>query len=178
MNNKKYKYIQKGFSLLEMVIVIALIGIAMAIVMPSRKKSDRKIVPLFTQNLNTLLRKAYLSALEHTQAQKIYFDIKRGRVEVQQETDKKEWITHNSLFVSIPQQIEFRNFYIATKQGKKDQLRQETNDVWFFITSDGIAQEVVLNIVDITEKAAIPEAGLVLNPITLIFNVHDEFKKL
>ena len=172
MNNKK------GFSLLEMVVVIALIGIAMAIIMPSRRKSGQRIAPLFAQNLNILLRKAYLSALEHAQAQKIYFDIKRGRVEVQQETDKKEWSTHDSLCMAIPSQIEFRNFYIATKQGKKDQLRQETNDVWFFITSDGIAQEVVINIVDTTEKAAMPEAGLVLNPLTLIFKVNDEFKKL
>ena len=180
--------IRLGFSLLEMVIVLALIGIAMTIIMPSfRKKNDLQIQG-FRDNFTLLLHAAYLNALEKNKFQKIYVDVKNNKIQLQEESGKDK-LTGDLLFsplkaarfireIEIPRFLEIRNFYIHTKQGIKDQAAQAVNDVWFFITPDGIAQEVVINIVDASDKPAQPETGLILNPFTLNFELYDTFQKL
>ena len=172
--------IRLGFSLLEMVIVLALIGIAMTIIMPSfRKKNDLQIQG-FRDNFTLLLHAAYLNALEKNKFQKIYVDIKNNKIQLQEESGKDK-LTGDLLFSPLKAArfiLEIRNFYIHTKQGIKDQAAQAVNDVWFFITPDGIAQEVVINIVDASDKPAQPETGLILNPFTLNFELYDTFQKL
>ena len=180
--------IKSGFSLLEMVMVFALIGITMTIIIPSfRKKNDLQIQG-FAQNFTLLLHAAYLNALEKNKFQKIYIDVKNNKIQLQEESGKDK-LTGDLLFVpikaahfiheiEIPRDLEIRNFYITTKQGTKDQAAQAVNDIWFFITPEGIAQEVVMNIVDMSEKPSQPEAGLILNPFTLNFELYDTFQKL
>ena len=125
----------------------------------------------FTADSNAIvLNEAALKELGYTVntavGKKIYFDLKRRTVELQQETGMDK-ATGERLFSTIKSPrfksefklndfIEFRNFYINTPQGIKDQMTQSVNDVWFFITGDGIAQSVVINIVDTREKATVP----------------------
>ncbi len=179
--------IKSGFSLLEMVIVIALIGIAMTIMLPSfRKKNDLQI-PSFRDSFTLLLHAAYLNALEKNKFQKIYVDVKNNKIQIQEESGKDKLTgdlvftpIKNSRFIDsieIPRDLEIRNFYIAIKEGTKDHVKQDLGSIFFFITPDGIAQEVVINIVDASDKPSQPEAGLILNPFTLNFELYDTFQK-
>ena len=159
MLNKKS--IRLGFSLLEMVMVFALIGIIMTIIMPSFRKKNDLLTQSFRDNFTLLLHAAYLK--DKLTGDLLFAPLKAAR-----------FIRE----IEIPRDLEIRNFYIHTKQGIKDQAAQAVNDVWFFLTSDGIAQELVINIVDTSDKPAQPEAGLILNPFTLNFELYDTFQKL
>jgi len=180
--------IKSGFTLLEMVVVIALIGITMAIIIPGFRKKNQKNIQEFRENFTILLHGAYLNALEKNKFQKIYVDIKNSKIQLQEESGKDK-LTGDLLFsplkfsrfiteIILNPVLEFQNFYVTTKQGTKDQMAQAVNDIWFFITPDGVAQDVVINLIDMSEKPALPQAGLILNPFTLTFKQYDEFKKL
>jgi prepilin-type N-terminal cleavage/methylation domain-containing protein len=179
---------KQGFTLLEMVIVLAIIGITMTIIVPSFKRTGQAPLKQFIEDFSLFMRKTALRALEKNKELKIYINLKKRLIELHEESDKDK-LTGEKRFAKITQQpfakdlvipesIEFKNAYITTATGTKDQLAQESDDFWFFITADGIAQEVVINLIDTTPKASQGQAGLILNPFTLAVEQYNEFKKL
>lgn len=177
-----------GFSLIEMMIVIALIAITISIILPTLSNKKEKVLSIFEKNINLLLKKAHFNAIETGKIQKIYFDLKNKKVELQEESSVNK-NTNERVFspvkssrfkakFDLSEKLEFNNFYINTVDGIKDQMAQATNDIWFFITSVGIAQDVVINIIDTQDQSRSLKAGLVLNPFTLVFEKHETFQKL
>jgi len=187
----------QGFTFLELVVVIAIIGILAAIVAPNL----RNRLPVyernrFRTNINALLQIARQNAIATNKLHKIIFDLKKRTVSVEARTNKKlekdkyefKSISSrylNSVYEWPENEFKFESFFI----GNRDELKtiwSEKNEskIWFFITIEGIAQPVIINALDIKDikDTKGPEKkgngfSLVLNPFSAQFKEYDEFQK-
>jgi prepilin-type N-terminal cleavage/methylation domain-containing protein len=181
----------KGFSLLELLVVVAIMGILMSIVVPNFRNllpgRERK---LFIEKLNGLMRSAWQRALVERKLQKVSFDfdkrsiwlesatgaVKEGNPEF---TRAKESYTLTA--VQIPKVIDVKNFIIEgfDEMGRYGSGRK-TTESWFYIIPDGMAQAVTINFLDKSNVNAAGKPrqfGLVLNPFNAQFKVYDAFQK-
>ncbi|MGC2310897.1 MAG: type II secretion system protein [Candidatus Babeliaceae bacterium] len=171
---------RSGFSLLEIVVAIALMVLVATLVVPlfTRKK---KVVEGFTLQLNGVLARVYTNALITGQVHKITWDFERDQIIAEKGTGEKsasgedifvplsESYTKSS--IKIPEILEIKNFFV---QGKDELAGAVTKKAWFFIMPQGLAQSVIINIVDTDSDHLY---GLVLNPFTVQVKLYDEFKK-
>lgn len=179
-----------GFGLLEIMIAVAIIGMVTATVVPNfARRMPRIQRENFINSLNNLVQFARQHALTTRKLHKVSFDITQRRAWIEQEVSKDSkgeavfapiksaslrahysWETH---FV-------FQNFLI---EGVDELSRygsgKKTEELWFFIVSDGLAQEVTVNVADTkdTLNKRSRQIGLVLNPFTAQFKVYDEYQK-
>lgn len=180
----------QGFGLLEIMIAVAIIGMVTAIAVPNfTRRMPRMQRENFISSLSNLTQFAHQHALMTRKLHKVIFDITKRKAWIEQEANKDSKgetlfvpIKSNSLraHYSWSEQFVFRNFFI---EGVDELSRygngKKTEDVWFFIVPDGLAQEVVINIADIkdTFNKKARHIGLVLNPFTAQFKVYDEYQK-
>ena len=56
---------------------------------------------------------------------------------------------------------------------------RQTTELWFFIVPEGLAQDVVINLLDMRDKdrGKAKQVGLVLNPFAAQFKSYDSFQK-
>src|SRR6188472_1239515 len=73
-----------GFTLIEIMVVIALIAITLTVVMPNLSRRNKNSITAFTHNFNLLMQKGYLNALETSRTQRIFLDFKNRRIELQE----------------------------------------------------------------------------------------------
>jgi prepilin-type N-terminal cleavage/methylation domain-containing protein len=173
----------KGFSLLEIVVAILLIGIMAALVVPRLSRRGTKPEDEFTNGLSVLTQVASTNALLTGKLHRLLFDFKRALVELQQEREEKgaqekkfEPVKVDYLKTTIPwpDALELGNFYIGGKDEVGRGMGVSTPQVWFFVSPDGLAQDVVINLQNRETHA---QRGLVINPFTAQFTVHHEFQK-
>lgn len=181
MLNQQYK---NGFTLLEILIVLAIIALFGTIMMPNlqRPRYEREE---FIARLNAATRSAQQQAMTTHTLQQIFFDMKQRQVSIKSEektqAKKKEKTFKASSIASFtwPAHIEIRQFLIDGKDALQAFALKGTAQAWFFITPQGYAQEVTINVID--KKDTIDgkprRVGLVLNPFNAQFKVYDSFQK-
>lgn len=183
------KIVFPGFTLLELIVVIALIGAMMAIVVPRiGGKTAKQEREEFIAQLNTLVSFSWSNALRSGKVQKVDFDFETNKIIIEESAGKKDergqLVTtplkraYRSTSLKIPKQFILRNFYI---EGVDEVAARGGNiaGAFFYITPEGLAQSVVINFVDRKEKRAgapVP-FGLVLNPFSAQFAGYGTFKK-
>lgn len=158
----------KGFTLIEILIALMILGIVIAVAVP-RFSAGPTAAKKLTIELNKLMQSARYRALEQQQIMKITLDAKAD--------PKKMTLAgpDNKILQTIlwPGFIEIADFYFDKKRG------QGTEQMWYFVGPDGIAQEVIFNVIDTQERAVNTQAGnygLVLNPFTCQFKLYDTFQ--
>lgn len=182
---------RRGFSFLQLMIVIAIIGVISMVVAPNFFKR----VPLYAQKewvttLNAVARQAWVQALETGRPQKVTFNLAQRTIGLYRQTrdfdrDGKPVFAPVALDqlpqnYQWPEQFEIKQFYIEGVDEISAHSSEKTmEDVWFFIVPDGMAQEVVMNVVDVNDTHHSidgQELSLVLNPFRVQFEMYDEFQ--
>jgi len=182
------KIILPGFTLIELIVVIALLGAVMAIIVPRIGKSPKQQREEFVTQLNRLVGFSWQNAIRSGKTQKVDFDFEKKKVTLWQSVGKKDdkgqLVTepvvrdYSATSVKIPKQFVLRSFFIegvdevANRGGK-------ISGAYFYITPEGLAQSVIINFVDRKEKRAgrSRPIGLVLNPFSARFTAYGTFKK-
>ncbi|HSW74030.1 MAG TPA: prepilin-type N-terminal cleavage/methylation domain-containing protein [Candidatus Limnocylindria bacterium] len=181
---------QRGFTLIEVLIALAIVALIMAVAIPYIKPRDavqeRKTV---VARLNALTSMARHNALMTGKTHKILFDFEKRAVRLDIETNKKndknepifEPVKGLALphLVAWPESLVIKNFYIEGYDEMERSSSRTRGSVWFFVVPDGLAQDVVINGIDTTDKknGKPVQFGLVLNPFSARFEVHDTFQK-
>lgn len=179
---------KKGFTLIEILIAIAIIGILMAVAIPNlRRFSPHRVRKEFIAKLNTITQFAWNSALTTRKVQQVHFDFDKRIISIKASTGvikdgEAEFAPVKASYVkstlAIPKTIEIKNFIIeGTDQFG---LSAHRSEAWFYIVPDGMAQAATINFID--TKDALPSGkarpvGLVLNPFNARFKVYDSFQK-
>ncbi len=181
---------QNGFTLLEILIALALIGLLVGIVAPNLQRLmpqyERK---QFIGRLNEILQFGWQQAIITNKICKIIFDIDTRNVSLQIATEEQDR-QGDQLFKPIKgeylktsftwsNQFQFKQFFIEGFDEMSRFVGPKTASVWFYVIPEGLAQDVIINILDMKDlKNNKPRAiGLVLNPFTAQFNIYDTFQK-
>ncbi|MEX0940272.1 MAG: type II secretion system protein [Candidatus Babeliales bacterium] len=181
--------VKKGFTFLELVVVIMLIGLLATIVVPNLQN----VIPgykrkEFLSRLTGLVRLSWQQALITQRAHRVLFDLEKRIVQVEIESEKKDKkakplfepikISYLNSTYQWTENIEIKQFFV---EGKELIARPgiKTEQVWFYIAPDGLAQEVIINFVDTAQlDAGRPTTiSLVLNPFSAQFREYDTFQK-
>lgn len=181
MNNQGFmhKNYKAGFSLVELVLALALVGTMSMIIVPTFfRRSAKNERALFVGKCNTLVRQAWAQALQSGVVQKVIIDLLQKQIffePVQEQETKQE--THS---IELPEQFEVHQCFVAgIDELSQHALGNTVDKVWFFITSDGRGQEVILNMIDTKDVGNSPEGkevSLVLNPLRVVFEEYDTFQ--
>lgn len=173
-----------GFTFIELVVVIMIIALVATIAIPNLQQRmpgyQRK--QFFTE-LNSLMTIAWEHALSTNTLHRVLFDFDRRTIKIEleikdheKEKAKFKEITgaYRKTMYQWPETIEVRQFFIEGV----NEMRSGTkvDKMWIFITPEGLAQDVVINAVDINQHAEIP-LGFVLNPFTAQFTSYETFQK-
>ncbi len=179
-----------GFSLLELMIVIALIGVLGAAVMPNLQRSTPRYErEEFIARFNALTQLAWQQALITHKTQQISVDVSKKTIFLLSATGDADrsgqpvfkptagLVQNTSL--PIPDQIDIKQFFIEKFDMMAKFTRGKAEEVWFYIIPEGMAQDVVVNFVDTKDMLnnAPRSVGLVLNPFTAQFKIYDAFQK-
>lgn len=179
---------KKGFTLIEILIVIAIIGVMMSVIVPNVKRLlPRKEREAFLSKLNGLTRYAWQHALIERKVHQVEFDFNKkivwvGMVTGTMKEGNPEVVriknAYTATSIPIPANIEIQNFII---EGYDELSRSDKRSAaYFFIMPDGLTQTVTINFIDKKHKnsAGKPrQFGLVLNPFNAQFKVYDSFQK-
>jgi type II secretory pathway pseudopilin PulG len=181
---------KSGFTLIEILIAFALIMVLMSIVAPSfRNLLPRREREVFIGKINAITRFAWQRALIERKVHKIVFNFKNSEFWVEEPTGtsklgemefKRVKGAYFATLAKIPSNIQIKNFII---EGFDEMTRRGaggTEESWFFLMPDGLAQTVTINFLDTKQLnvAGKPrQFGLVLNPFNAQFKVYDSFQK-
>lgn len=158
---------KKGFSLIELTIVILIIGIIASLGLPRFFRGSRTKSEQFIAQLTGLVRDGVQLALQTNEPQKVLFNLMAKKVELQSIADNK---TRRSM--NIPSGVEVEDLLINGKSPFVGGGEKRT--VYFLINPDGISQEVTLILIDHAVKSRNPRAGryeFYLNPFTGVFRL-------
>jgi len=179
-----------GFTLLELIITIAIIGLLSVIIVPNiQRTTPRYEREAFVARFNTLVQYGWQQSLSTHKIQRITVDIGKKIITLATSTDEKdksgEFIFKpiadavEDTEIGIPDQVQIKQFFIEGFDMMTKFARSKTASVWFYIVPEGIAQNVVINFLDIKDlRDDQPrQLSLVLNPFTVQFKTYDTFQK-
>ena len=182
-----------GFSLLELIAGMALIAILMTVAIPAFKnQTPRAQREIFLENMNALTCEALIRALETGNPHRILCNLSARTLFLEEQMDEK---TRDGELVfekraprlgkvgeQIPEIYEFQQFFIeGIDEIAKYGSGKKADDVWFFVLPEGVAQEVIINALDMSKMRdgawGVP-FSLVLNTYQVQFELFDEFQTL
>ena len=182
--------LKSGFTLIELIIVIALIGVMTIIVMPSfRGDKLAQARQAQVDQLNLLLATAQYSAITSGKINRVIFDLKLAKVRIEQLSAKKDnlnqdqyellQVDYNETSLDWDSNLKIKEIYTNNQNAFwSDEVGNAK--AWFYIVSDGNAQNVTINFIDLAENEKTNEQSeysLVLNPFTVQFKLYDVFQK-
>jgi prepilin-type N-terminal cleavage/methylation domain-containing protein len=178
-----------GFTLIELIVAIAIIALLATMIIPNlapvRPEYQRKA---FFQKLNSMMNLATGGAIADGVVHQLFFDIKKKTIAVRKDSGRKDAkgevifqtleVPYGTAIFDIPDGYVVKNFYI---EGTDEMKRHgATNEVWFFVVPSGLAQAVVINIIDTLDTNRSEQGeimSLVLNPFTTQFTLYDTLQK-
>ncbi|MBA3954420.1 prepilin-type N-terminal cleavage/methylation domain-containing protein [Candidatus Dependentiae bacterium] len=152
---------KSGFSLIELVIVIALIGVITGLMLPRLRKRETSVGQDFIVRLNAFVQEGAQAALQTSHAQTITFNFASNTIERSPEQGR----------MTMPSELEFTDIVI---NGESQLATGKVTKTFFYILPDGTAQEVRILFVDHEQEKLLPNSGnyeLVLNPFTVQFKL-------
>lgn len=179
-----------GFTLLELLITIAIIGLLSAIIVPNiQRTTPRYEREAFVARFNTLMQYGWQQSLVTHNIQRITVDMAKQIITLATATGEKD--TAGELIfkpivdavedteIAIPDQIQIKQFFIEGFDMMTKFARSKTATVWFYLVPEGMAQNVVINFLDMhdTRDDQPRPMALVLNPFTAQFKTYDTFQK-
>ena len=181
---------KSGFSLLEMLIVVLIIGVLGSVLMPNLKRSTPRYErEEFIARFNALTQLAWQQALKTNKAQQISVDVQKKTIALLSATGdvdrsgepvfKPAMGLVRDTSLPIPDQFIIRQLFIEGFDMMGKFTSRKTEEVWFYIVPEGMAQDVIVNFVDTkdTKNDAPRSVGLVLNPFNAQFRIYDAFQK-
>lgn len=182
-----------GFSILELIVGIAIVGVLLTVAIPAFKnQTPQARRDIFLENMNALTREALIRALETGRPHRIVCNLAARTVYLE---EKKDEVTRDgdelyekvqprigAVGEQIPATYEFQNFYIeGVDECASHGAGTRMEDVWFFVLPEGVAQEVLMNIIDLSQsKEGFPgfPFSLFLNPYQVQFEMTNELQRL
>jgi len=176
-----HKTYKAGFSIVELVLALALVGTMSMIIVPTFfRRTAKNERALFVGRCNTLVRQAWAQALQSGVVQKVIIDLLQKQISFEPVQEKEQEIKQETHSIELPEQFEVHQCFVAgIDELSQHALGNTVDKVWFFITSDGRGQEVILNMIDTKDVSISPEGkeiSLVLNPLRVIFEEYDTFQ--
>ena len=179
-----------AFTLLEILVALAIIAIISMVVVPNfRRTTPMEERKAFITSLNSLVQFAWQQALQQRKVAQVTFDFKKEMVSIGLATNKQDQ-KGNTVFapitgaflntaISWPDAYVVRQFFIEGFDEMKRYSGRQAAEMWFYIIPDGLAQSVIINMVDEKDiRDGKPlTIGLVLNPFMPQFVAYDEFQK-
>lgn len=182
---------KSGFGLLELMLALALISVIGMIVVPNfLSRVPRHQRTQFIETLNAVVHEGWLHALETGHVQKVTFNLEKRTISLHEKIEQID-IDGTEIFKPIallsvaptylwPEHFVVKQLFV---QGI-DEIAQHASgtimeDIWFFIVPEGIAQEVIINMIDTKDTHfAIDgqEVSFVLNPLRVQFEEYEEFR--
>lgn len=164
---------RSGFSIIEIMIALAIIGLALTVVVPRLRRSDNALLYDTVARIQGLVQTGYTHALTTGKIQRVFFDLERNRVRLEQAQGtynaqgKLEFeavkIPYARTDFELDARFELRSVVINGKDFISGAIGTTTNEVWFFIMPEGLAQEVTLVLYDTVQDV---QKALVMNPFT------------
>lgn len=178
---------KQGFTLIEIVVVIALVGILMAIALPRFRRADpadeRKA---FFAQLNALLALGWQNAIITKRLHRVHFFLGKKMVVLEESAQgvdahgepqfNRVQRAYLSTTLLWPPHLDVRRFVIEGSDEMKAHGSRKAGEAWFYITPAGIAQNVVIGIVDTNDRAMRGKArqiDLVMNPFNAQVQAHE-----
>ncbi len=163
---------EQGFSLIELIVALLIIGIIITVGIPRLNRVGATVMDNFLVRLNTLVLDAAQRAVSENTTYKVLINFKSRppRIEIRPMQPAEKMV--NSM--EIPSTIQIDELYINRK------VEPGRDEAWFFITPEGLSQEVIMNVIDRQAKESSPQLGdygLVLNPFTRQFKLYDRFQR-
>lgn len=182
----------KGFSLLEFMIVLAIIGLLGTVVVPNLQTgnpaAERK---RFVAQLNEFMSFAWYNGVTSGKVQKIVFDFEKNNIHLEQQKMQEEKPSQETLYEPViraytktilawPKQYHLKNFFI---EGYDEVARygsgRNMKVAYFFLVPDGLTQDIIINAVDMSDRYGNQKAkpfSLVLNPFNAHFKEYNDFQ--
>ena len=182
---------RQGFSLIEILVVITIGALFVAVVIPNVSRFGSYYVrEKFIAQCNALMLFAWQQALLTRSVCKVDWNLKARKVSLLLQKEGERDKSGHPLFVamqtaytkttiSIPEQIEIKQFFIEGFDEMTRSASKETAEMWYFIVPDGLAQAVTINFVDTKNvfENKPRQMSMVLNPFSAQFAVFDAFQK-
>ncbi len=159
---------KKGFSIIELMIVILLIGIIAVIGAPRFLRSPQRGIDTFMARLNGLVSEAAVEAQRRGEPLRIFFSISGKKVSVQTAAGKAAGGS-----IAVPDTVDVVDVSIngksqfVTGSGEKEY-------VYFLINQEGVSQEVKLVLKNLALSGRAAGSGqyeFYLNPFTSVFRL-------
>jgi prepilin-type N-terminal cleavage/methylation domain-containing protein len=176
-----------GLTLIEVLVAIALIALLATMVIPNIRVTHRHKRERFFKRFSALTQFAKNNALIKNKLHRIIIDMQNKKISLaMKQTNKQSKITFEPIkssflgtSIDIPDHLQIRNFYI----GKDDEMERfgtgVVEKIWFYITPEGLTQDVIINVLDTIEQKAgnNGEFSLILNPFSAQFVRYESFQK-
>lgn len=179
---------KQGFSLLEVLLAMTILAILGTIIVPRMLHKDpRQERQLFLAQLNSLVGFARQQAIITGKQHKLEFSFPLIKLFVASDKKNSEGQAlyeplKGAAFatqLTMPKHLEIKQFLLEGNNEMERFVGGSTKSVWFFVLPNGIAQAIIMNIIDKKDGQKGTKGknvGWVLNPFSAQFKEYGEFQ--